>query len=761
MPRAIGSCLLSALLLALPLTLSAQTPGSERAAPHTPSRPVPASDQKRQEALKLYGQALLQEKKNRLLSAVETLEAALELDPEAAPILKSLAPLYLALDRVEDALEAWKKYLKLNPDDYATSFNYASQLLELNRRAEALAVLQKTTRCKGIEEQWQLLSLVWLHLGSLQEQEKNWKEAEKSYREVLAILDKPRPFLGPGNATAEEAAADLASQVAETWERIGDVCRKAGRFPQAIEAFQAARKKDRARGPRLAFRLAQVYEKQGQFEAALAQVNEYLRGKPQGAEGYEKKIALLRKLKRESEIVPDLRAALKQEPNNTSLAVLLAREYRRSSPNKGEAEILYKQLLGSSRAPSPELYRGLFDLYKEEGRTAGARVLELLDQAYKKVDEKQEGDWRNNGSAQVRAMLIACRDDPELVKWMLEASQTRLQSDRFTRRAQRLSGSTLQALASLASRTRQLRVAEELYRSCLNLPGRRGTYEAEVYSGLLRVLRMQHRHADIVALCRSGLEKAQATNRVLFHRYLARSLAILGRGKEALEAADAAVADAGGAELLDSRCIRIGLLSDLGKHDQAISECQAQLKEYNLRGDVRQVRLTLSAAYEAAGRHDDADHELQLILRADPKDATAYNALGYHWADRNKNLAEAEKLIRTALDLDREQRRSGDTTTEDTEEENAAFVDSLGWVLFRRGRLEEARKELERAVSLPGGDDDPVVLDHLGDLYFRLGLPAQALKTWQKALGLYDQGVRASTDERYQEIQGKVRLVKP
>jgi tetratricopeptide (TPR) repeat protein len=202
-------------------------------------------------------------------------------------------------------------------------------------------------------------------------------------------------------------------------------------------------------------------------------------------------------------------------------------------------------------------------------------------------------------------------------------------------------------------------------------------------------------------------------------------------------------------------------LSDLGQHDQAISECQALLKEYNLRGDLRQVRQTLSAAYEAAGRHDDAEHQLRLILRADPQDAVVHNSLGYLLADRNKNLAEAERLIRRALELDRQQRRSGSSTAEDTDKDNAAYVDSLGWVLFRRGRLQEAKQELERAASLPGGEDDPVILDHLGDVYFRLDQPAQALKSWNKALGLYDQRVRLVNDERYKEIQGKVRLVKP
>ena len=47
--------------------------------------------------------------------------------------------------------------------------------------------------------------------------------------------------------------------------------------------------------------------------------------------------------------------------------------------------------------------------------------------------------------------------------------------------------------------------------------------------------------------------------------------------------------------------------------------------------------------------------------------------------------------------------------------DNACYIDSLGWVLFRRGQVDAARKELEYATTLPDGDD-PVIYDHLGDV---------------------------------------------
>jgi len=81
--------------------------------------------------------------------------------------------------------------------------------------------------------------------------------------------------------------------------------------------------------------------------------------------------------------------------------------------------------------------------------------------------------------------------------------------------------------------------------------------------------------------------------------------------------------------------------------------------------------------------------QLHEVLKLDPTNATANNDLGYVWADHNKNLKEAEEMIRKAIDLDRRQRKLGAHDDKD----NAAYVDSLGWVLFRRGDFDGARKE--------------------------------------------------------------------
>jgi Flp pilus assembly protein TadD len=78
-------------------------------------------------------------------------------------------------------------------------------------------------------------------------------------------------------------------------------------------------------------------------------------------------------------------------------------------------------------------------------------------------------------------------------------------------------------------------------------------------------------------------------------------------------------------------------------------------------------------------------------------------------------------------------------------------------VLYRRGQLQEARRWLERAASLPGGADDPTVWDHLGDLYVKLEEPARARTAWQKALLSYAGEKRRKDEDHGKEVERKLK----
>lgn len=744
------SCLVLALWLAPALLLNAQ---EERPTPFVPRRPETQQELNRREAVRLYALGQLRERDNRLLEALRAYEQAVRLDADGAPIYKALVPLYLALDRTEDALAASRKAIELDPGDYDTWRLLARQLRTQNRTREATEAMEKAVSCPGLKEHPDLLAQTWFDLATLHESLQDYPRAEAAFRQVAALLDNAAILVEQGRMSRE----DIDLQAAETHERLGRVCLKARRYDQAVTAFRVAQKKDPERAAPIAYHLAEVFLAQGKRQEALVCLDAYLETRPQGIEAYEAKVKALRELGRAGEIVPALRAHAARDRHNQALRLLVAREYHLAGQNE-LAEQEYEAMIKEASGPEP--FRGLFEMQKKQGRAGLERILTRFNRALEEAAPRKPDQEAPAGgaaeAARARAMLLVLRDDADLVKQLLPLVGERLLTP------DGLNHQTRFFFAVLAGRTRQLDLAERLYRGCLpRVEGTPRGQESQVYGGLLRVLWEARKYEAIVEVCKQGLNKAEATSRVLFHADMARALAQLGRMDAAIEQASAAVDIAREDDRLYCRRVRAQVLTEAGRYEQAVAECQTMLKDFPQPGDVRSVRYTLSSVYSAARNYPKAEEQLQLILEADPADATACNDLGYIWADQGKNLDQAEKLVRRAMELDRKQRTSGTAVESDSDKDNAAYMDSLGWVLFRRGRLAEARQELEKAASLPGGTDDPVVWDHLGDVYARSNEPARARAAWQKAAELYEAGRRRQQDERYKEIKQKLKLLKP
>jgi tetratricopeptide (TPR) repeat protein len=759
---------LSAALLSAGPPLCAQDLPTDRPA-RLPAGTPSKTERDRAEAATLFGLGTLHEGKQRLLEALHCYEGACKLDPDAVAPRRALVPLYLALDRLDDALATAKRVLELDPDDWETANLYARQLRSQGKPKDAIQVLHRATDSQRLKERPDALAQTWADLAQLEDESGDWGHSAASYTKLADLLDHPAALVELGALTEAEAAA----RCAEAYESLGRVWLKTGDTAKAVTAFETARARDPARAARLALHLAEIHDKAGRQREALASLDEYLTGRPAGTEGYEMKVRLLRQLGQADRIVPALQAASASDSHNTSLSLLLARELRKAG-RTADAEQLYNRLIAGGA--NPDVYRGLFGLFQEEGAAGGERALVLLNQIIQDVKPRKRAgppgpapSSADEQAANGRAMLVALREDAGAVKQLLRAARRRL-----NRPGQNLDSETLLLLAELAERARQFDAAEELYRSCLGSSPVPREDEPELYYGLLSVLRAAHKYEAAVEVCKQGLEVAQNTNRIVFFSELATAYAALGRYKEALEAADETVKLAREEGRLAARLRQVAILSRAGKHAEAVAACQAMLAEYNQsqkdggqleqgkqKVQVQQIRLELSQVHNSAGDHERSDEQLRLILEADPDDVTANNNLGYQLAERGLRLDEAERLIRKAIELDQRQRTTGRTNLSTTADQpNAAYVDSLGWVLFRKGDLKGAREQLEKASTLPDGDDDPVVWDHLADVLFRMGEKAKAAAAWHKALELFDTGTRPK-DERYQEIQQKLKQTAP
>lgn len=126
---------------------------------------------------------------------------------------------------------------------------------------------------------------------------------------------------------------------------------------------------------------------------------------------------------------------------------------------------------------------------------------------------------------------------------------------------------------------------------------------------------------------------------------------------------------------------------------------------------------------ERSGRAEQGQAIMLQLLEKHPDHAAANNGLGYTWANKGINLDKALKMIQKAVDSD---------------PNNAAYLDSMGWVHYKLGQFDKAVERLKQAQAAPGGDY-PVILDHLGDAQYRSGDVAQAIRTWQRAQQLMTQ----------------------
>lgn len=122
-----------------------------------------------------------------------------------------------------------------------------------------------------------------------------------------------------------------------------------------------------------------------------------------------------------------------------------------------------------------------------------------------------------------------------------------------------------------------------------------------------------------------------------------------------------------------------------------------------------------AAANERNERYERAEELFYQSLERDPDNAETYNYLAYMWAENDMKLDLAKTYVLRALE-DRP--------------DSGAFIDTLGWIYYKKGRYEDAYREIRRALELL--PDDPEILDHLGDIYHALDKPDKAIAKWKR-----------------------------
>jgi tetratricopeptide (TPR) repeat protein len=168
--------------------------------------------------------------------------------------------------------------------------------------------------------------------------------------------------------------------------------------------------------------------------------------------------------------------------------------------------------------------------------------------------------------------------------------------------------------------------------------------------------------------------------------------------------------------------IRAHVLSVLGKDKQAFEMLSKIILNSPKKVDKKLYFFWLVLAIKSESPEVQLNCLKIAQANLDAKDAEVANSIGYTYADLNKNLPEAEKLISYALSqkVDRPE-----------------YLDSMAWVLFRMKKFKQAAVYIEKAISQEGRYPNAVLADHAGDIFNVLGDKKKALYYWKLALKIF------------------------
>jgi tetratricopeptide (TPR) repeat protein len=369
------------------------------------------------------------------------------------------------------------------------------------------------------------------------------------------------------------------------------------------------------------------------------------------------------------------------------------------------------------------------------------------------------------GSAPMRGRLLALMEDSAGTKKLLGVAKrmTKEKPQPFNRNATLL-------LALAAENLKDVETSATFYRihgvQSLKLVSARGV--ATSYGGLIQLYFDNKKYADCEKMCREllGIESdeddAIEELKPAVIRRLILTIAKQGQFDRALGTVDKLIKADPKNWLIQG--VKAQVLREADRLEDAVkiylSIIDQVSKDKRLQKEEREdfvsdYRYILSGLYVDMKQIDKAADQLKMLLAKEPNNPTYNNDLGYIWADHGKNLAEAEKLIRKAIEEERKQRRKAKPDLKpEHDRDNSAYLDSLGWVLFKQGKAKEAKPHLLEAVKGKEGQHTEIY-DHLGDVHMALGEKTQAIAVWKKAIEVAGSSKREQA--RKVEVEKKLK----
>ncbi len=448
--------------------------------------------------------------------------------------------------------------------------------------------------------------------------------------------------------------------------------------------------------------MARIYAGGGQFDRALGFYDEAIRLNPERGETYFDKGVLLLNLKRPGEAETVLARGLDHAPES-HFGYFYRGKALEAQGKRTEAKEAYRQTIERAERFEPA-YQALLKLYEFDGNLEeGIRLYEQFVASATPRDETFRKDFvrflmkqkdYERALSLLEQMIV---DQPQDVKVQIQRALVYVEMEEPRRAVTELEG-ILQAhpselrvrdyLGWLYEQIDDVEGALDAYRTNIDLDAT--FYDSHIHLGILLYQLTRYDEAVQHLTRAAGLKPGNPETHLLL-------------GLSYLQA------------------------------DQFERASSAFEKGLEYHPNDENLRFNLGAAYDKLNRFPDVVREMEAVLALNPDHTDALNYLGYSYADRGINVEKAVELTRRAVAL---------------KPDNGAYVDSLGWALFKVGRVAEALREIQRAAELV--HDAPVIFEHLGEIYLIQDHQDAAKAAWLRALELDPHNEKLI--ERFREV---------
>lgn len=666
-----------------------------------------------------YDRAALEEYQS-LIKRLDRPTLAVRSDPELNDWASHPQAVYADLGRLceklgewQQALDAWRVVAEHDPDDFDTSRHVIDNLIALGNGPDALSEAAELVRRSGASARsLEMLRDVCRRLGNEQAAFDEMRRLQKQRPNDRALLFALADLLG-GSGRDREAEELLSGAVRSNWDP--EVVRKLFRFyADKHRAPEAARLLIEA----AAARPGDVSEVTDRFEELIGQSRrDALRAGaiakldvPPDAEGAKCYFVALAAFSGGREVLGREmldRAVAARPLFSPALRLATERLVVRSDldePARAEAANQYVALAEKSGPP------GLADELRAVRLIAQgqrAEAITLLERAIKASTSDSSGDAKKVPSADLLLRYAALQNETGN-RAKFEQTMWRIISDHPTSEA-----------AYVALMNYQLdqdrgigpAVMTVLQRWLANDPS---SVTARLWEA--RVLNRARQTQEALRVAGELVRQQPNNALVLFRAYQvyrsAQRESAFVQMVEEIRSRDPAN--------LSAADVLVTVYTDQQQPDQAVRVVDAARAAVS---NEPKLLYFVAYLYNRVDRKEASQQTLLDVLKLTPQDPGANNDLGYVWAEDGINLDRAENMVRIAVQA---------------EPDNSSFLDSLGWVLYKRGKFDEARQQFEQAVGPSDApfaslSADPVVLDHLGDTLYRLHNSDRAVSLWQKA----------------------------